>query len=59
VTLLSSSKNAKDKTVQTTTTANVTHNNARLLFHSDGHTYEFVGLDGSGNRIYRDTKKAR
>ncbi len=32
----------------------VTHNNARL-FHQNGRTYEYIGNDASGNRIYRDT----
>ena len=39
-------------------TKTITHNNARL-YHEGGESYEFVGLDGSGNRIYRSTKKVR
>jgi hypothetical protein len=35
-------------------TKTITHNNARL-YHEGGRTYEFVGFDASGNRIYRDT----
>jgi hypothetical protein len=34
--------------------ATITHNNARLHF-ANGRTYEYVGNDASGNRIYRDT----
>ncbi len=33
----------------------ITHNSLRL-YHEGGRTYEYVGNDGSGNRIYRDTK---
>ncbi len=39
----------------TAVTKTITHNSARL-YHEGGRTYEFVGLDASGNRIYRDTK---
>lgn len=39
----------------TSVTKTITHNNARL-YHEGGRTYEYVGNDGSGNRIYRDTK---
>lgn len=35
---------------------NVTHNNARLYYHTDGQTYEFEGLDVSSNRIYKDAR---
>jgi len=41
------------KVSERTETVNLTHNNARLLYHG-GRAYEFVGLDASGNRIYRD-----
>lgn len=41
-------------TVQVTKT--ITHNSARL-YHENGKTYYFIGLDASGNRIYRDTAK--
>lgn len=39
----------------TDASTSITHNNARLYTHSDGKTYEYVGDDGSSNRIYRDT----
>lgn len=39
----------------TSVTKTITHNSARL-YHEGGRTYEYVGLNGSGNRIYRDTK---
>jgi len=47
------SRSGNVKIVETTKT--ITHNNARL-YHEAGKTYEYVGLDRSGNRIYRDTK---
>lgn len=37
-------------------TVTITHNNARL-YHAGGRTYEYVGTDANGNRIYRDTQK--
>jgi hypothetical protein len=40
----------------TTVTKSITHSNARL-YHEGGRSYEYVGDDASGNRIYRDTKK--
>lgn len=52
-------KDAKGKVKDVSTTVNVTHNNARLLHHSDGETYEFIGLNASSNRIYRNTRKQR
>lgn len=39
-------------------TKTITHNNSRL-YHENGRTYEFVGVDASGNRIYRDTAKGQ
>ena len=39
----------------TSVTKTITHNNSRL-YHENGRTYEYIGNDGSGNRIYRDTK---
>lgn len=38
------------------TTKTITHNNRRL-YHENGRTYEYIGDDRSGNRIYRDTAK--
>jgi hypothetical protein len=32
----------------------ITHNNGRL-YYENGRTYEYIGNDASGNRIYRDT----
>lgn len=32
----------------------ITHNNARLFYDTDGACYEFVGVDVSANRIYRN-----
>ncbi len=32
----------------------ITHNNARLFYHTDGRPYEYVGNDVSANRIYRN-----
>jgi hypothetical protein len=46
-------KDGNKKVVSTTKT--ITHNNARL-YHEGGLTYEYVGADASGNRIYRNTK---
>lgn len=43
----------------TTQTVSVTHNNSRLYTHTDGETYERVGVDGSGNLIYRNTRIVR
>jgi hypothetical protein len=40
----------------TETTKVITHNSSRL-YHEAGRTYEFVGTDRNGNRIYRDTQK--
>lgn len=40
----------------TTVTKTITHNNARL-YHENRRTYEFVGLNSNGDRIYRDTQK--
>ena len=40
----------------TSVTKSITHNDRRL-YHENGRTYEYIGNDGSGNRIYRDTKK--
>lgn len=40
-------------------TVTITHSNKRLYHHTDGHTYEYVGNDASGNRIYRNTRKVR
>lgn len=37
------------------TTASITHSNKRL-YTANGRTYEYVGDDASGNRIYRDTQ---
>ena len=34
-------------------TSTLTHHNKRLMY-ANGHTYEAVGVNGSGNRIYRD-----
>ena len=39
-------------------TKTITHNSARL-YHEGGVTYEYVGDDGSGNRIYRSTARVR
>lgn len=39
----------------TTVTKTITHNNSRL-YHEGGRTYEYIGDDRSGNRVYRDTK---
>lgn len=59
ITLVSNTRGANGKWKATTTTANVTHNNARLYYHTDRQTYEFVGLDASSNRIYRNAQKVR
>lgn len=40
----------------TTVTKSITHNNSRL-YHENGRSYEYVGNDAQGQRIYRDTKK--
>lgn len=36
-------------------TRTITHNNRRL-YNERGRTYEYIGNDASGNRIYRDTQ---
>lgn len=49
----------RKKTGNTKTTQvskSITHNNSRL-YHEGGRTYEYIGDDASGNRIYRDTAK--
>lgn len=38
----------------TAVSKSITHNNGRLYFEN-GRTYEAIGTDASGNRIYRDT----
>ncbi len=40
----------------TSVTKTITHNSSRL-YHENGRTYEYVGNNASGDRIYRDTKK--
>jgi hypothetical protein len=45
--------------VDVSVTANVTTNNARLYYHTDGNVYERVGTDGSGNPVYRNQKRER
>jgi len=40
-------------------TVSVTHNNSRLYTHTDGETYEVIGVDASSNRIYRNTRTVR
>lgn len=57
VTLKSFTVKTNGRIKETTTSAVVVHNNRRLYTHTDGLTYEFVGLDASGNRIYRDTRR--
>lgn len=39
----------------TETTKTITHNNRRL-YHENGRTYEYVGTNRNGDRVYRDTK---
>ncbi len=39
----------------TETTKVITHNDRRL-YHEGGRTYEYVGANRNGDRIYRDTK---
>lgn len=58
-TILKSFTKTGAKVKETSVTASVTHNNARLYHHTDGKTYEYIGDDASGNRIYRDTRKVR
>lgn len=50
-------KNGKPKEVSTA--VSITHNNARLYYHTDGETYYYVGNDASGNRIYQNARKVR
>lgn len=57
--ILRSFTKAGVKVKEVSTTATITHNNARLYHHSDGKTYEHVGVDASGNRIYRDARRIR
>ena len=46
-------KEGNQKIVQVT--RNITHNTARL-YHAGGRTYEYIGDDRAGQRIYRDTQ---
>jgi hypothetical protein len=55
-TLQSNSGGKSGHVTVTSVTKTVTHNNARL-YHEGGRTYEYIGLDANGDRIYRDTKK--
>ncbi len=48
-------KTAAGKTQWTTVSKDITHNNSRL-YHERGRTFEYIGLDRAGNRIYRDAK---
>jgi hypothetical protein len=57
--LKSFTRKRNGKVQETSTTATITHNNRRLYHHTDGETYEYVGDDASGNRIYRNARKAR
>ena len=54
--LQSPSRKRDGNVVITSVTKTITHNNRRL-YTENGRTYEYVGLDASGNRIYRDTQK--
>lgn len=58
-TTLKSTVKTGNKVKETTTVVNVTHSNRRLYTHTDGETYEYIGNDASGNRIYRNARKAR
>ena len=58
-TVLQSFTKTGHKVKETTQTVNVTTNNLRLYHHTDGETYEFVGVNGNGERIYRNTKRIR
>lgn len=54
--ILQTNTGKRDGSVKVTSvTKSITHNNLRL-YHEGGRTYEYIGNDGSGNRIYRDTK---
>lgn len=57
VAILRTESKRPDGRVKTTDTSKtITHNNARL-YHEGGRSYEYIGNDASGNRIYRDTSK--
>ena len=56
ITPTKSSPRALPRDVSVTKT--ITHNSQRL-YHEGGATYEFVGTNGSGDRIYRNVKKVR
>lgn len=47
-------KDADKKAADASETLTITHNSARLYYHTDGKPYEYVGVDGSSNRIYRN-----
>lgn len=53
-TLQKVNKDSYTKRSDVSATATITHNNARLYYHTDGLVYEYVGDDASGNRIYRN-----
>ncbi len=58
-TLISTTRGPNGKPKEVIATVNVTHNNARLLNYTDGETYEFIRLDASANRVYRNARKIR
>lgn len=58
-TILKTYDTSGKKPKETTLTVNVTHNNARVYYHTDGETYYYTGNDASGNRIYKNARKVR
>jgi hypothetical protein len=53
-TLQSVRKDTYTKRTDVSVPVTITHNSARLYYHTDGNVYEYVGNDASGNRIYRN-----
>jgi hypothetical protein len=56
-TLQAVTKNADKHPVDVSVSKTITHNNARLFYDTDGSVYEFVGVDVSANRIYRNQSR--
>lgn len=56
VAILQSNTKKRDGNLKVTEVSKtITHNNSRL-YHEGGRTYEYIGNDASGNRMYRDTQ---
>lgn len=52
--LVTDTKKKSGNLATVTVTKTITHNNSRL-YHEGGRSYEYVGNNASGDRMYRDT----